>query len=230
MKAVILLGGAVFKRGEAVNRLRGACNSISTAFIEGHRLGVVAGGGELAREYIRLGRELGLDECTLDLIGIEATRMHALLVFYILRNVIPARYLGRIEDAYNLGEAVAVCGGISPGHSTDATAALLAEILGAQLVIKLTESGGVYRRGEVGRGSVLREVTTGEIRRILEDSGRRAGEYELLDHVAVEIIERAGQEWMIVPASNPRIILDILRGEKGVGTRVVVGGSLEKKK
>ncbi len=229
MKAVVLLGGAFFKGRGAADRLRELCDTIFTAFIEGYRLGVVAGGGELARKYIKLGRELGLNECMLDLIGIEATRMHALLVFYLLRDRVPTRFLWSIEDIHELRGEIAVCGGISPGHSTDATAALLAEALGAKLVIKLTESGGVYSRCEMGEGTILKEVTTEEVRRILKGSGKKAGEYELLDHVAINIIERSQQEWRIVPASKPGIVLDILRGRGEVGTRVVVGGGLEEK-
>ena len=41
---------------------------------------VVTGGGEIARRYINIARNLGSDEANLDIIGIEVSRLNAKLL------------------------------------------------------------------------------------------------------------------------------------------------------
>jgi len=69
------LTGKLFESDELVDVLK-AVKDLS----EKEDLAVVTGGGGLARRYIAVGRSLGLNEGYLDLLGIESSRMNALLV------------------------------------------------------------------------------------------------------------------------------------------------------
>ncbi len=70
MKAVVKLGGALFKRDPDVDALRSMGKVLSTFASEGNQLVAVAGGGQNARVYIDVARKLGADESTSDLLGI----------------------------------------------------------------------------------------------------------------------------------------------------------------
>ena len=45
---------------------------------------VIAGGGKIARHYINLARYLGSDEASLDIMGIEVSRLNAKLLIVAL--------------------------------------------------------------------------------------------------------------------------------------------------
>ena len=47
---------------------------------------VVAGGGKIARHYITNARSSGVDESTLDELGIEVSRLNAKLLIYALQD------------------------------------------------------------------------------------------------------------------------------------------------
>src|SRR5260370_16849663 len=87
MKAVVKLGGALFKRDPDVDALRSMGKVLSSFAGEGNQLVTVAGGGQNARVYIYVARELGADEATCDLLGIILNRANAGIFRLPLRNV-----------------------------------------------------------------------------------------------------------------------------------------------
>ena len=87
---------------------------------------------------------------------------------------------------------VVVVGGLHPGQSTNAVAALVAEKVGAEMFINATDTDGVYtedpRRSE--NAELLPKVTTKELAKILANESIRAGGYDLMDPVALKLVER----------------------------------------
>src|SRR5216683_228916 len=80
MRAVVKLGGALFRREPDVTALK-AMGKVLGGFVEeGNQLVLVAGGGENARTYISAARKLGAEESTCDLLGIQITRANAELL------------------------------------------------------------------------------------------------------------------------------------------------------
>jgi uridylate kinase len=77
LKAVVKLGGALFKRDPEVDAIRSMGKTLSSFVGEGNQLVAVAGGGQNARVYIDAARKLGADESTCDLLGIGLTRANA---------------------------------------------------------------------------------------------------------------------------------------------------------
>ena len=90
---------------------------------------IVSGGGIIARHYVNLARSLGADESSLDEMGIEISRLNAKLLSAALGDsvypVIPSN-LEEISIACQSGKII-VSGGLHPGQSTNATAALICE-------------------------------------------------------------------------------------------------------
>lgn len=222
MKVVVKLSGSLF-RLEEFGRLRPFFNLFSSLHEEGIRLAVVTGGGELARRYIEFARGLGCDESTLDEIGIAASRLNAKLfssgLGQIAYPMIPTS-LYEAAEAFESGRLV-VLGGYHPGFSTNAVAALTAERLRVDLLVNATDVDGVYESDPMVHKSAkkLERVSAEELIRTLSSKGYGAGEYELMDLVALKIIQRSRIRTRVV-LCDPVTIRKAIEGKK-VGTEVL---------
>ena len=107
---------------------------------------IVSGGGVIARHYVNLARSLGADESSLDEMGIEISQLNAKLLSAALGDsvypVIPSN-LEEISIACQSGKIV-VSGGLHPGQSTNATAALICEKIKANRFLNATDVDGIY--------------------------------------------------------------------------------------
>ena len=109
------------------------------------RFGIVVGGGSLARTYISALREYHVNDNILDEIGINATRMNALALSSFLPDS-NSKIPSTVNDAAEFLRIYpfVVMGGTEPGHTTDTVATLLAERIGAKILINATSVDGVY--------------------------------------------------------------------------------------
>jgi predicted uridylate kinase len=102
--------------------------------------------GSTARHYISMARRLGVNESWSDLLGINISRINALLLNALLGdityNYIP-RNVDEVLTAWSSGKVVTL-GGLQPGQSTNAVAMIIAELVGADLVVNATDVDGVY--------------------------------------------------------------------------------------
>ena len=223
MKAVIKLGGFAFPNRPEKPLLKEYVKLL-TGLAREHRLVVVTGGGEVARAYISVAREMGVSESLCDQLGILASRLNARLVADGLGECafpeIPATIV-ELEKYFISGKIVAM-GGLTPGHSTNAVAAIAAETVGAELLVNATDVDGVYtsdpQKDENARK--LEEVTVGELTAILSRNEVMAGAYELMDALALRIIARSKLTTVIVNGRDPQNVSRALGKEK-VGTRVM---------
>jgi uridylate kinase len=107
----------------------------------------VVGGGNVARDYIGAARDYGIDKHGQDMLGIEATRINALLFALMLRkNGISSHNVKNIfeEHTHFFGQyQVIVTGGTIPGHTTDRVAVQCAVKFGYDYMINVTEVGYV---------------------------------------------------------------------------------------
>ena len=161
---------------------------------------------------------LGVGKAYQDMLGIEAARLNARLLAYALGDLAypePPRSLQEAVEAAATGRVV-VAGGFQPGQSTAAVAALLAEALGADLLLLGTRVDGVYDRDpERHPGARLIErLSYDELARVLEQSVE-PGRYELLDPLALAVLRRSRIPVRVFNASNPENLLRAVRGEVG---------------
>ena len=197
-------------------------NIIRNLVDSGYRIAVVVGGGAPARDYISCARSLGLSEAQADVIGIEVSRINALLLAYALGNYaytpIP-RSIDDLEKAWNSGKVV-VLGGLQPGQSTAGTAAVVAEILNIRRILYATDIDGVYDKDpKIYRDArKLDRVTVEKLEKVLRQR-YEAGGYELLDPIALRIIKRSCIEVTIFNGMEPENIFKALKNE--IGTLVV---------
>jgi uridylate kinase len=189
---VIGLGGSVILSDDITISYFENFKNLLKDLSKRYKIYLVIGGGKTARTYIKLGRELNLDEETLDKIGIEITRLNAKLIANLLD--ISNKYIPLTTDeAKNIKKPVVVMGGTTPGHSTDMVGAELAEKIGASKYIIATDVDGVYDKdpNKFKDAVQLKEIS---IKQLIEKYGTKwdtAGQNIVIDGPALEIIARS---------------------------------------
>jgi len=220
---VVKLGGHAFPLELAVERLSGYVEVFKKIREEGHGLVVVAGGGGFPRVYINAARRLGANETLCDQIGIEGTRLNArLLIAGLGEDAYPniPTNVQEIGAAFESGKIV-VLGGLYPAQSTDAVAAITSELIGASMLIKATDTDGVYTADPKRdpKAKKLDEISCPELLRMSLRESAGAGEYELFDPVAIRIIERSKIPTWFIDGRKPENIGRVIRGER-LGTLI----------
>ncbi len=216
MKLVLSLGGSVV-RADRIKEYAAAIEEVARE----HELFIVVGGGKLARELIGIARSLNANEALCDCIGIEATRINAMLLAAALKNA-PKIVPRDLEEAERLSKIydIVVMGGTFPGHTTDATAALLAEYVSADLLMIATSVDGVYTADPRLQKDAkkLDRLTPQQLVEIVSRSVMKAGASVVVDLLAAKIIERSGIKTVIF-LGEPENIVRVARGEE-IGTTV----------
>jgi len=221
-KVVLKLSGKVFNSKDFKSVMQIA-KYIEEFIASGGRIAVVTGGGSLARDYIDLAREAGVNKSWQDVIGIIASRMNAFLLGSILSRYTYFPIPSSVEEflqGWSTGKVV-IMGGLQPGQSTNAVSAAIAELIQADLLINATVVDGVYDKDPniYSDAKLLRRVDVAELRKYLHQA-YMPGKYELLDPVALSIIERSRLRVIILNARKPEKVLKALRGNLTVGTLI----------
>lgn len=186
---------------------------------------VVSGGGIIARHYVNLARSLGSDESSLDEMGIEISRLNAMLLSAALGDsvypVIPSN-LEEISIACQSGKII-VSGGLHPGQSTNATAALICEKIKADRFLNATDVDGIYDSDpkKNTKAKMFKEITIKKCLDLLNNESTQAGNYELMDIVAMKVIERSKIPTYVIK-SDPKIIRNLIMKNRQTGTKITV--------
>jgi uridylate kinase len=220
MRVVLKIGGSLLydEKGNVIQEvIRKYSEAIRTLVTSGDKFMIVVGGGKPAREFISAARALGASEAQCDWIGIKLARMNAELVSAALGDLAYPRIvetLDELETAFVTGRVV-LMGGLVPGQSTNAVAAVAAEILNADVLLNATNVDGVYDKDPKESGAKkLDTLTIQELKKILAGGGTRAGEYKLFDPVALRIVERSKIKTIIFNGNQPENVQYILEGKK----------------
>lgn len=224
MKSIVIsIGGSVILSEEAdvsfFRKLASLLKKISTQY----KIFVVVGGGNVAREYIKLGRDLRIDEKTLDSIGIYITRVNAKILTNIIEESnkdIPSTTSGAID----IDKRIVIMGGTTPGHSTDMVGAELAEKTGADLLIISTNVDGIYDKdpNKFPNAKQLKEV---KIDQLIERYGvkwKTAGKNVVIDGPALEIIKRAKLVTYVVNGKRLDQLEKALTDQSFDGTKITI--------
>ncbi len=224
VRVVVKITGKVFDGEVGADTILRIAELLKQKLGQGYRFAVVVGGGRRAREYIELGRRLGIGEAFLDALGIEVSRVNALLMASLLA---PHAYLPIPRSVDDFLEAwasgkVVVLGGLQPGQSTNAVAAIVSELIGADLLINATDVLGVYDSNPKlnPNAKLLKEVTVEELER-LALRNVVAGSYELFDMVALEIVKRSKIPLVFLSVYDVENMTRLLEGKDFTGTRIV---------
>ena len=224
MRAVVSVGGSVLVPTVEANRVSAYAETLQELVAAGHELGVVVGGGPVAREYIGAARELGADEISLDRLGIEVTRLNARLWVEALGDVAVSHPIEAVEDAREVFQrgAIPVLGGTAPGHTTDAVAAGVAEHVDADLLVYATSVNGVFDadpRVDDGAAKFDR-LSPAELVETVSELELAAGSNSPVDLLAAKLLQRSGLRAVVVDGADPDRVAAAVDGDHG-GTDIV---------
>ena len=201
---VFSLGGSVVAGldAESLKQYAAALKELAAS----HQIYVVVGGGRIAREYIEKARALGASEMFCDLIGIGATKLNSALLVAALGDSAPQEIPENYAAAVRLARPgrVVVMGGVAPGQTTDAVAALLAEYVHADRLIIPTSVDGVYTADpeKNPEAKKLSRMTAQELASLAACTEMKAGSRSPVDPLAAKIIERSSIPTAIVLGSR----------------------------
>ncbi len=185
---------------------------------------LIAGGGKIARHYISNARSSGADESTLDELGIEISRLNAKLLIYALKDKAyphPPTTLPEVKNAVESG-LIVVAGGLHPGQSTNGTAALIAEKVKASEFLNATDVNGIYDSdpNKNKKAKMFKRIDLKDLRNLLVHEDSMAGGYDLMDIVALKVIERSKIKTRIIKA-DIKIMEKALKGMR-TGTEIIL--------
>lgn len=206
MRIVITIGGSILLKEYDNKKFEAYADVIRELYNE-HEIFIVVGGGRPARDYISVIRDMGETESICDEIGIQVTRINARLLQLALKDIafpaIPVNFQQALE--YSATNKIVVMGGTEPAHSTDAVGSILAEFVGADLVINATSVDGLYDKdpNKYDDAVMFDEVTADKLMEIVSGNETKAGTYEFIDKTAIEIIKRSGIKTVILNGNNP---------------------------
>ncbi len=228
MKLVIKIGGSLLINSEGqinIAEIKEFAKNIEILLKEGHEIVVVVGGGLEARKYINAMRALGASEGYCDDIGIRVSRCNARLLISALKGLVyplPPRTFEETLQAASTRRLV-VLGGLIPGQSTNAVAAIVAELVGANILINVTDVDGIYTADpkKDSNAQKFETISTKELQKLInQPQSNVAGKYELLDLSALKIIERSKIYTHFISGKDPSNIIKAVKGEK-IGTRII---------
>ncbi|MFL6391661.1 MAG: UMP kinase [Nitrososphaeraceae archaeon] len=221
-RIVIKLSGSIFSQDLHNTSIKKYAEMLSHISKKVHPI-VIAGGGKIARLYINLARSLGSDEATLDIMGIEVSRLNARLLIVALNGLAYSQVptdLEKVAIAVESGKIVVV-GGLHPGQSTNATSALIAEKIKASKFLNATDVDGIYNSdpNTNKNAKLFKEVTIEQCMKILQSGSSMAGTYDLMDIVALKVIERSNISTRVL-RSDVANIKNAINGKHWIGTEI----------
>lgn len=223
---VISVGGSILvPDGVDVEFVSGFVSSLRTRLERRPeaKLALVIGGGSTARAYQRSAKKLAsnVDADTLDEIGIAATRLNAQVIRAAFGSLCKDPVFTDPTRVRSIAGRVLVGGGWKPGFSTDNVTVHLAEALGADTLVNLSNIRQIYTADPKTDpdATPLDTVSWDELRRIVGDEWV-PGANTPFDPVATR---RAAELGMTVIAADGRDLANLealLDGRAFVGTTI----------
>ncbi len=223
MRLVVRIGGSVVASPVNTELMSQYADLIKKVKTQGHEVAVVLGGGALAREFIKIAKDLGLDMQAQDEVAISCSRLFAQLFLKSLGEAGCSKVAITLDDTQNclVEGKIVVMGGLKPGITTDAVAALVAERINADLLVKGTDQEGVYNKDPRTNPDVVKldNLTFDAFSKIFEGSVHKAGIHQIIDPEAIKVLKRHRVKLIVVNGFKPENILAAVNGEK-VGTQI----------
>jgi len=239
-KVVVKLGGSfLLSDGQPnVASMKEMALSVKSLVDSGVEVVCVVGGGLTARQYIGAAQALGASLGTCDFLGILVSRLNARLFIEALGDYAwpePAENLQQLRSFVTscrpftnssssssnpkVGRVVVV-GGLQPGQSTTAVAALCCEYLSYDLVLYCTNIPAVYtddpRKNPDAKR--LENVTYKDLQFLCGVDNSCPGQYQIMDQMALTILERSKLTAIILQGTAENLLAAI--DGKTIGTKV----------
>lgn len=221
MRLVIRIGGSVVASPFNPLLMKAYVELLLNLKRQGHVVAAVVGGGSLSRELIKTAGAMGLSEAAQDEVAISVSRLLAQLFVLRLGKHGTITVPTNIENAAEFLEEgkIVVMGGLKPGMTTDAVAAMLAERVNADLLVKATDVDGIFTRDPKKHKDAerLEMLSFDDLFGFFEKERHEAGIHQVLDPEAVRILQRKRIKTVVVNGVKSENVLLAVKGER-VGT------------
>jgi len=193
VRVVIRVGGSVVASPPNPSLIGKYVDLLKVLKDQGHDIVAIVGGGTLARDFIRIAGELGLDEPQRDWTAIHVSRLFAQLFAMRLGEVACETIPVSLDEAiaYLKRKKIVVMGGLKPGMTTDTVAAMISERMNADMLVKTSDVDGVYTKDpkKYPDARKVEELKFKDLVRLFEKNKHRAGIHQILDPEAVKILQ-----------------------------------------
>jgi len=223
MKLVIRIGGSVAASPPNADLIKNYSEALTRLKSLGHRFVVIVGGGSVARDFIELAREVGLTDEEQDEIAISISRIFAQILATKLCGLGAKQIPTSIDDAVRNFEedGIAFMGGLKPGMTTDAVAAMVASKIQANLIVKATDQEGIYTKDprKYPDAKKIDELNFRDLSKMLEENRHKVGIHQVLDPKAIRLLQKERIKTIVVNGFKPGNIILAVEGEK-IGTTI----------
>jgi uridylate kinase len=223
MRIVLRIGGSVVASPVNTELMSKYASVVRKLKEQNHEVAVVVGGGSLAREFISIAKNLGLDMQAQDETAISVSRLFAQLFLKKLGRMACGKVALTLDDAATCLSSgkIVVMGGLKPGITTDAVAALVAEHVNGELLVKGTDQEGIYTKDprKYSDAVKLDRMSFDDLQGVFSESRHKAGMHQIVDPEAVKVLKRERVKLVVVNGFKPENILAAVKGER-VGTVV----------
>lgn len=228
---VIKIGGSLlFTKNKKINfrKITEFCKIFKSRKYTG-TLVIICGGGLLAREYIDAVRSFNGSEALCDIFGIEISRINSKLIIASFQDFAYPLVPSSIEELSIalLFKKIIVMGGLQPGQSTTSVALEVAEFIGAENLIILTDVEGIYDKDpkEFKDAKLLKHLNYDQLQEIIlnmtNDKQAAAGEYRIFDTVSLQILKRSDIRVNVMSGKDLNNFSKFWDGEKYIsGTEI----------
>ena len=205
MKTIVIkLSGILFSLNSDISRIKKITKILEEINRKGFKIIAIAGGGIIARNIQNTARTMNADEAFLDQIGIDVSKL------MIASTTKACQHIPKnLDEVVNLliSSNMVFSGGFSPGQSTNATAALIAERTKAKLFINTTDVDGVFTSDPIKnkKATLIKSITITDLFKKLNPEIMKAGTYDLMDVLSLKIIERSKIPTVIIKCDSTRI-------------------------
>jgi uridylate kinase len=220
---VISLGGSVIVPENPNFKLLDSFKKVIKRYSKNHKFVIVAGGGSIARTYIKALELEHKSKYELSVAGIRATRMNAIFLMQLFGKDANKNLPLNMEEVANDLEKhnIVICGALrfAQNSTSDSTAAKLAHFLKGEF-INITNVPGLYtadpRKDKTAK--LISKISWKSFNNIVKKIRFHAGQHFVLDQHASDIIKQNKIPTFII--SSPASLNNILKGNKFKGTLI----------
>jgi len=225
MKVVLKIGGSILMPKQFDVNFAKRLAAKLKLWEKKHEIAVVVGGGALSREFDKIGRKITKDEDYLDLLGIYASRLNAVLLIAALGDsacpVVPRSEAEFLDLLLKYHQKIVVCGGFRPKQRTDAVAVELAKVWSADYVVKGTNVDYVYDSDPKKNKDAkpIKQMSFDDLRKYA-DKAHKANQSTIMDFVSAGIIANERIKVAVLNGKNLGNIGKFLNRENFKGTTI----------
>jgi uridylate kinase len=221
LRVVIRIGGSVVASPVNTQLIGEYVDLLKRLQKMGHKIVLVVGGGTMARRFIRYAKGIDLKEADQDEVAISVSRLIAQLFMLKLSaagiGMVPTS-LDEVRSEVKTGRII-VMGGLKPGMTTDTVAAMIAEKINADLLVKATDQEGVYTSDprKHKEAKKIDKLSFDGLTRLFTQNKHKAGIHQIIDPKAVKLLRRSRTKTIVVSGFTPENVSLAIEGKR-IGT------------